>query len=726
MPLVFVLVAALSAAVPASAAATEGFVDVEPGVRLHYFRVGEGKQAIVAPMGSWLLDPLTPLARADRTLILYDTRGRGRSSLVDASKVSFANEVSDLEAVRRHFGLDTMALMGWSHYGMMTAVYTIQNPGRVTRLVQITPGTPRSEPYLAEGMTAMNGRVDAAALQAAEEKQKAGGFPDAAAYCRALKKARRAAFYANPAAASRMTFDECALATELPAAQGPWWDALFSSMAPWDYVAQARASKVPRLVIQGEKDFIPAGGSREWAQGNPDARLLVMPGIGHHPFVEDPAAFFAAVNTFLDGGWPAGAVAVPAADPPKTPATLAREARAAYDAGDKAGFLRLTEQIAVLRPGDVFVLYNLACGQALNGQTDAAVRTLQQIVAHRSYADLDADTDFDSIRQTEGYRKARAEMAALRTQEITSGAVVAFTIPEKGLVPEGVAYDPKTTSFFVSSIRRRKVVRVDANGRVTDFVKPAQGGLRSAAGIAADPKSRSLWIASEAMPHMEGFRKGDPPASALFEFDLDTGKLRRELRPPVTDPPAAFDDLTVAADGRVYVNDGRNPRIWTLAPGASALELFVESDAFRGTQGLASTPDGKSLYVSDYSRLFRVDVASKRVTPLAVPPDAALNGADGLVYSSGSLYGIQNGVEPHRVTRIDLGGDGVTIIGAKILVMNHPDFDEPTLGVAADGALYFTANSQGGKFQDEKKPITPDAMRDAVILKLPLAPPAAR
>ena len=138
---------------------------------------------------------------------------------------------------------------------------------------------------------------------------------------------------------------------------------------------------------------------------------------------------------------------------------------------------------------------------------------------------------------------------------------------------------------------------------------------------------------------------------------------------------------------------------------------------------MAVTPDGKTLYVSDYTSLFRVDLASKRVTGLPVPPDATLNGIDGLVYAAGSLYGIQNGVEPNRVTRLELSADGATIAGAKILVMNHPDFDEPTLGVAAEGALYFTANSQGGKFQNEKKPITPEAMRDAVILKLPL--PAA-
>jgi hypothetical protein len=101
-----------------------------------------------------------------------------------------------------------------------------------------------------------------------------------------------------------------------------------------------------------------------------------------------------------------------------------------------------------------------------------------------------------------------------------------------------------------------------------------------------------------------------------------------------------------------------------------------------------------------------------------------LNGIDGLVFAYGSLFAIQNGVRPHRVIRVDLSRDGLAVTGAKILEMNHPDFDEPTLGVVADGALYFTADSQGQKFLDGKKPIAPEDMRDAVILRLPLSPAA--
>ena len=64
--------------------------------------------------------------------------------------------------------------------------------------------------------------------------------------------------------------------------------------------------------MHGEKDFIPLAGSREWVAGNPNARLLVLPGVGHHPFVERPDLFFPAADRFLNGAWPEGAVAVPA------------------------------------------------------------------------------------------------------------------------------------------------------------------------------------------------------------------------------------------------------------------------------------------------------------------------------------------------------------------------------------------------------------------------------
>jgi hypothetical protein len=127
----------------------------------------------------------------------------------------------------------------------------------------------------------------------------------------------------------------------------------------------------------------------------------------------------------------AAAAPLCAADPPKTAFQLQKEAQEAYARGDWPRFLKDYEQAARLRPGDTAILYNLACGQALNGQTEAALGTLSELAAHRVAVDLDGDADFDSIRKTDGYAKVVARMETARKERITSGAAVAFTIPEK-------------------------------------------------------------------------------------------------------------------------------------------------------------------------------------------------------------------------------------------------------------------------------------------------------
>ena len=132
------------------------------------------------------------------------------------------------------------------------------------------------------------------------------------------------------------------------------------------------------------------------------------------------------------------------------------------------------------------------------------------------------------------------------------------------------------------------------------------------------------------------------------------------------------------------------------------------------------TPDGKTLYASDYGGLYRIDVATKAVTRIPVPPDLALNGIDGLVYAEGNLVAIQNGIEPHRILQLALAPGGAAIARGRILEMNDPHFDEPTLGTVVGGALYVSANNQGHRYYDLKNPPRSGDLQDAVILKVPL------
>ena len=53
---------------------TEGFVEADDGVQLYYKSVGEGEQTVVIPVGLYLEDLLTPLAK-NRRLVFYNNIG---------------------------------------------------------------------------------------------------------------------------------------------------------------------------------------------------------------------------------------------------------------------------------------------------------------------------------------------------------------------------------------------------------------------------------------------------------------------------------------------------------------------------------------------------------------------------------------------------------------------------------------------------------------------------
>ena len=97
----FLLFALLLGFFVATGAACEtGMIPVEPGVDLFYRKIGSGPETLVVILhAESLVDDLAPLTEG-RTVIFYSPRGRGRSSRIDASKISFENEFKDLEAVR--------------------------------------------------------------------------------------------------------------------------------------------------------------------------------------------------------------------------------------------------------------------------------------------------------------------------------------------------------------------------------------------------------------------------------------------------------------------------------------------------------------------------------------------------------------------------------------------------------------------------------------------------
>ncbi|HYM35447.1 MAG TPA: alpha/beta hydrolase, partial [Steroidobacteraceae bacterium] len=122
----------------------EGFITTPDGVRLSFQKVGSGDRTVIVPNAIYMIEDFKYLAK-DRTMIFFDLRNRGRSdAVIDIAKLKggIHNDVEDIEAVRRHFGLTTIDLIGHSYVGAVVALYAMKYPEHVNRVVQIGPVQP--------------------------------------------------------------------------------------------------------------------------------------------------------------------------------------------------------------------------------------------------------------------------------------------------------------------------------------------------------------------------------------------------------------------------------------------------------------------------------------------------------------------------------------------------------------------------------------------------------
>ena len=294
----------------------------------------------------------------------------------------------------------------------------------------------------------------------------------------------------------------------------------------------------------------------------------------------------------------------------------------------------------------------------------------------------------------------------------------AFVLRERDLLPESIAFDPGTGRFYVGSMYRRKIVRRDPNGHVSDLAGPGQG-LWSIIGIKLDPAAGELWANSCSMGADLPMTPADSTTigrGALLRIRLADGAVVRRYEPSVEDRPICFNDLARSPAGDVYLTSGRRG-LWRLRAGGDTLEQFVR-DSTLWLNGIATGPDG-ALYVADDSLgPLRVDPSSGAWRRVLAPDGEALRGIDGLYVHDGALVWVQNGVEPARVVRAQLSADGDRLEDLHVLDAGHPDYDVPTTGVIVGDTLFYVATAQLGAIRPGGQVAPADSLRENVILKV--------
>jgi hypothetical protein len=158
--------------------------------------------------------------------------------------------------------------------------------------------------------------------------------------------------------------------------------------------------------------------------------------------------------------------------------------------------------------------------------------------------------------------------------------------------------------------------------------------------------------------------------------------------------------MALMANGDVIVSDGEGGGVYRLLAKGSVLERLDDED-FISPQTPAMNPDGKHVFVPDYTRGIGVpEVATKQVRWLSMQQRFAINGIDGLYFDHGKLIAVQNGTSPERVVVFTLDATLTRIESETIIERSTGTLGDPTHGVVIDNEFYYLSNSGWDSIDD--------------------------
>lgn len=272
------------------------------GAKLAYHRTGSGPPLVCLAGGPGLdrayLGDLGGLGRS-RELILPDSRGTGDSE-VPADPLAYRCDriARDVEALRAELGLERMDLLGHSAGGSVALLYAAAHPERIGHLILLSPSV------RALGLTftdeeqraAIRRRSGEAWFETAWAAAEAADTGDDSAE---TTLGSQAFYYGRWDDAAQAHARACLLGQAAPARAGFYADGAFDPPAIRAALASLAA---PVLVYAGGVDAGSPPELMTQAAGLfPGWELIVQPGAGHFPWLDDSARLSGALSAFLAG-----------------------------------------------------------------------------------------------------------------------------------------------------------------------------------------------------------------------------------------------------------------------------------------------------------------------------------------------------------------------------------------------------------------------------------------
>lgn len=266
--------------------------------------------------------------------------------------------------------------------------------------------------------------------------------------------------------------------------------------------------------------------------------------------------------------------------------------------------------------------------------------------------------------------------------------VIDVLLAETDLIPEGTAVDTSTGIVYVGSTYKRKIIEIDTEGHVTDFIQQEQDGVWSILGMDIDEKNGILWANTahiqEVMPLINPYEDRDWLTS-VTSFDIRT---RKRIKNYVLDhSPAALNDLIIASDGHIYCTESVNNDIYKLDTKADSLVHFVTLDGFTFPNGITSK--GNALFVSTLEGIVKVRLSNQKYELISTSTGVDARAIDGLSIYKDYFIGHQS----EKVSKFFFDPE-ISLISRSETIDSGTEFDATTTGARLDNYYYFIVNSQ--------------------------------
>lgn len=241
------------------------------GVQIYYESAGDGPAILLSHGYSSTSQMWTGQVAAfkDRyRVITWDMRGHGQSdSPEDQSAYSEAATVEDMAAILRDCGVEKAVIGGLSLGGYMSAAFHLAHPEMTRALMLFDTGPGYKNPVAREDWN----KTAEVRARVFEEK----GLDALGQGAEVRITTHRSAAGLARAAHGMLAQVDSRIIESLP------------------------EIAVPTLVLVGEKDGPFINGSEYMAKKIPNSSYVVIPDAGHASNLDQPAAFNAAVETFL-------------------------------------------------------------------------------------------------------------------------------------------------------------------------------------------------------------------------------------------------------------------------------------------------------------------------------------------------------------------------------------------------------------------------------------------